>query len=76
MPNTIYWIITTSLIPNNYELRKQQYIRAITKTIELTNSNPNIKIILVENNNNTETFLDMFKDHCSIYYTNNNRFPS
>jgi hypothetical protein len=72
MPNTIYWIITTSLVPNNYDLRKQQYIRAITKTIEKTRDNPTIKIILVENNNNTETFLNIFQEYCLIYYTNNN----
>jgi hypothetical protein len=68
----IYWIVTTSLIPKNFELRKQQYIYAITKTIEAVKGHP-IQIIIVENNNNTESFLDEFKEQgCWVYYTNTN----
>ena len=72
MPPTIYWIVTTSLIPNNYEIRKAQYIRTISQLIERVEPYPFIKLVLVENNNNTSTFLDMFQDKCLIYYTNNN----
>jgi hypothetical protein len=73
MAPNIYWIITTSLIPNNYEVRKMQYTRALMQTIAQTHDIPNLKIIIVENNNNTTTFLDEFNDICMINYTDNNK---
>lgn len=72
MPPNIYWIITTSLIPSNYEVRQQQYIHGISKTIELTAHIPNLKIIIVENNGLTSSFLDVFRGVCSVHYTSNN----
>jgi hypothetical protein len=67
----IYWLVTTSLVENQFEERKKQYIYAITKLVEIC-KNTTIKIIIIENNGKRETFLDMFKDYCTIFYTNNN----
>lgn len=66
----IYAILTTSLIRDNYDIRKKEYIDAIKINLEFLNEIPNIKIIIVENNNNTNSFLDDF--NCEVIYTDNN----
>ena len=71
MAPNIYWIITTSLIPTNFEMRKHQYIRAISDVIRRCEGT-GIKIVIVENNGYRETFLDMFRDYCQIIYTDSN----
>jgi hypothetical protein len=71
MAPQIYWLITTSLVQNNYEGRKAQYIRSISKTVEALRGT-GVKIIIIENNNTKESFLDSFKDTCDVFVTNNN----
>jgi hypothetical protein len=71
----IYLIITTS-INNKYGFkqdneRKEQYIHAISETLKYVPSE--IKIIIVENNGERTTYLDIFKsNNVDIVYTNNN----
>jgi len=67
----IYFIITTSIF-NNCSIRKNQYIKGINKiknVIQHLNFK-NYKIIIVENNGNRDTFLNMLD--CEVYYTENN----
>jgi len=66
----IYVIITTSLIRDNYDARKKEYIDAIKINLEFLKEIPDIKIVIVENNNNTNSFLDDF--NCDVIYTDNN----
>lgn len=72
MPN-IYCIITTSLIKENSETREMQYLRGITSLIEKC-KNTNIKIIIVENNGLTSSFLDNFG--VDVNYTHTNTMPT
>ena len=73
----IYFIITTSLIKHNFESRKQEYMVGITNFISLVKNIPNSSTIIVENNGNSETFLDSFNDNnVKIHYTNNNLLPT
>ena len=67
----IYFIVTTSIC-NNCSIRKNQYIKGINKlknVIQHLNFK-NYKIIIVENNGNRDTFLNML-DY-EVYYTENN----
>lgn len=67
----IYFIITTCIY-NDCDIRKNQYITAVTqlkKIIQYLNIG-NYKIILVENNGLRKTFLNMLD--CEVYYTSNN----
>ena len=67
----IYFIVTTSIC-NNCSIRKNQYIKGINKlknVIQHLNFK-NYKIIIVENNGNRDTFLNMLD--CEVYYTENN----
>jgi len=69
----IYLIITTTI--NNkfgnsdYEHRKNRYLDSIKNAILLL-MDYNIKIIIVENGNNNNTYLDNLG--CDVVYTNNN----
>lgn len=65
----IYMIITTSLIKEQYELRKQQYIAGINSVLKNI-ENKDITIIIVENNGQRKTFLDDFS--FNVLYTNSN----
>jgi len=67
----LYFIVTTSLFKECH-IRKSQYINGINKLKEVIyNLNiENYKIIIIENNNNKNTFLDTL--NCIIFYTNNN----
>ena len=67
----LYFIVTTSLF-NECHKRKLQYINAINKLKQVINklSIENYKIIIVENNDNKNTFLDTLE--CTTFYTNNN----
>lgn len=70
----IYFIVTTSLF-NHCDIRKSQYINAINKLKQVINNLKieNYKIIIVENNGDKSTFLDIFNYiDCSIFYTTNN----
>jgi hypothetical protein len=62
-------IITTSLIKEQYELRKQQYIAGINSVLKNI-ENKDITIIIVENNGQRKTFLDDFS--FNVLYTNSN----
>jgi hypothetical protein len=67
----IYFIVTTSII-NNCSIRKNQYIEGINKLKKIIQDLiiENYKIIIVENNEKRDTFLNML--HCEVYYTENN----
>jgi hypothetical protein len=69
--NTIYAIITTCLLEQNYDLRKEQYTRGITSFLDSIQKYKNIKPVIVENNSKTETtFLNDFG--IPVLYTHNN----
>lgn len=72
----IYFIVTTCLLDNNFEIRKQQYINSISYILEYIKHKTNVKIIIVENNGQRATFLDDFASYCNILYTNNNSLNS
>lgn len=66
-----YWvIIVTCLLQKNYDIRKQQYQRAIPLII---NRCKGYNIVIVENNGKRSTFLDDFG--VPVLYTNNNFIP-
>jgi hypothetical protein len=72
----IYLIITTCIYNKfgiqQYDIRKNNYITSINKTLSLLP--PEIKPIIVENSHNSEsekTYLDDLD--CEIIYTNNNQ---
>lgn len=79
----IYFILTTSVI-NKYmkkgetseEERKNRYLKSILLNISHLKKFPQIKIIIVENNGNTDTYLNVFHEkysNISILYTNYNK---
>jgi hypothetical protein len=76
----IYLIITTS-INNKYgskdsEERRQRYLYAIGETLKLLPEE--ITPIIVENNGQRETYLDIFYHNSkkvNVYYTDNNKLP-
>jgi hypothetical protein len=67
----LYFIVTTSLF-NECLIRKEQYINSINKLKQIIQDLNilNYKIIIVENNGKTDTFLNMLD--CEVYYTKNN----
>jgi|LakMenEpi03Aug12_release.lakeMendotaPanAssembly.Ray.scaffolds.fasta_scaffold73946_3 hypothetical protein len=67
----LYFIVTTCLF-NECPIRKNQYINGINQLKQIIkNLNiENYKIIIVENNGNRYTFLNMLD--CEVYYTKNN----
>jgi hypothetical protein len=87
----IYFLLTTSVInkyikaeqdkseyknaERSEEERKELYMRAILKNIEILSKYPQIKIIIVENNGNGNTYLNVFQQKfgISILYTNYNK---
>lgn len=68
----LYLLITTCLIKDiHYNRRIEQYISSLYNTIDIFNKNfNNIKMIIIENNNNTKTFLDDFD--IEVFYTDTN----
>lgn len=69
----MYWLITTSLIEENKEIREAQYTRAITYVIRRLAEFP-IKIIIIENTGRSESFLDTLG--AEVFYTKNNSIPT
>ena len=71
----IYLIITTSINNKhgviNKTHRNNRYIECIQQILKLIEFDSSIKPIIVENNGERDTYLDMF--NCDIYYTNNNK---
>lgn len=65
----VYVLITTSLIPNNFDMRKNHYIKAITSVLKRADPT-RYKIVIVENNGQRPTFLDGFG--VDVLYTTNN----
>lgn len=67
----IYFIVTTSLF-DDCSIRKKQYTIAINKLKQVINNLniENYKIIIIENNGRSNSFLDTF--HCDTFYTANN----
>jgi hypothetical protein len=68
----LYFLITTCLIPRNFEERKQRYMNGISTAIRRFSSLG--KIIILENNGKRPTFLDDFG--VDVFYTNNNQLPT
>lgn len=64
-----YVLITTSLIEQNFAMRKNHYIKAITSVLERCPSNK-YHVVIVENNGKRPTFLDGFG--VDVLYTTNN----
>lgn len=69
--NMIYFIVTTSIF-SDCSIRKNQYINGVNnlKQIIADLNIENFKIIIVENNLKTDTFLNELE--CEVYYTANN----
>lgn len=70
MTQTIYLIITTSLLSSNKYERYHQYVNGITQAIHLFQSIPFIQIIIVENTGKSSSFLDTFG--IPVLYTTTN----
>lgn len=68
----IYFIVTTSIFVDSPN-RQQQYTVAITKLKSLVQDIENCKIVIVENNENPDTFLNTLG--CDVLYTNTNFLP-
>ena len=68
----LYLLITTCLIPRNFEERKRRYMNGITTAIRRFSSLA--KIIILENNGKRSTFLDEFG--VEVFYTNNNQLST
>lgn len=82
----LYIIITASIhdktrLHKNDEYRKRRYVESISHLLENIKDvsvHEHIKVIVVENNGQRNTYLDEFRnDFCEILYTNNNQiaFP-
>lgn len=71
----IYFIITTSVY-NDCKKRKNQYLKCINRAKEIIKEMgfDNLKIIIVENNGEEDTYLNSL--NCEIFYTNNNLLPT
>jgi len=67
--NETYVIITTCLLKDKFEERKEEYTRGINRIMQRC-KDKNYKLIIVENNGKRETFLDTF--NIPVVYTNNN----
>lgn len=72
MPS-IYCIVTTSLISENSQAREYQYRKGIESLLNKC-SNSNIKVIIVENNGLTSSFLDSF--NVDVFYTTTNQMDT
>lgn len=70
----IYFLVTTSLFID-CPIRQKQYMVAISKLKDIIQSLniQNSKIIIIENNGERDTFLNILG--CEVYYTNNNSLP-
>jgi hypothetical protein len=68
----LYFLVTTSLLNKDYDIRQREYINGINKlkTVIQNLNIENYKIIIIENNGLRPTFLDSFG--CDVFYTNNN----
>uniref|UniRef100_A0A6C0DJA5 Uncharacterized protein n=1 Tax=viral metagenome TaxID=1070528 RepID=A0A6C0DJA5_9ZZZZ len=76
----IYFLVTCSLIdkhptpwiiklPDDYRLK--EYALGIEIILNISRHISNSKVILIENNGQRKTFLDLYKG-CQLFYTNNN----
>jgi len=75
------YIIVTTCINNkvgvkNLENREKRYTDCINSLLRIIKDVPDLKPIIVENNGNTDTFLNVFD--CDVIYTSNNKlnFPN
>lgn len=57
------------------EARKNRYITSIVKNLEILKNYPNVKVLIVENNGDSNTYLNVFQEKfgVSIIYTNYNQ---
>lgn len=69
-------IITTSMIMQDYDLRKEEYIKAITKLVQRYRKNDKYTLIIIENTGSgTQEFLEsLWVD--KVIYTNNNQIDT
>ena len=68
----IYFLVTTCLY-NDCKIREKQYFCGITRLKDILKnnfSNDHYKIIIIENNNKQNIFLESLG--CEVFYTNNN----
>lgn len=74
----IYFIVTTSLIEENFEARKQEYIIALNSLFKSLESQTKYKfqVIIVENNGERKTFLNELYPQAKIFYTTNNKLKT
>lgn len=70
---SIVFIITTAIIPERQEERKDDYIKSISNVIKFT-SDLDVQIVIVESTFQRESYLDTFK--VPVLYTNNNSIPT
>jgi len=76
----IYFLVTCSLINKHptpwiikvpEEYRIQEYAQGIEAILNISKHIQGSKVILIENNGQRKTFLDLYKG-CQLFYTNNN----
>lgn len=76
----IYFLVTCSLIDKHptpwiikvpEEYRIQEYAQGIEAILNISKHIQGSKVILIENNGQRKTFLDLYKG-CQLFYTNNN----
>jgi hypothetical protein len=70
-----FFIITTSLIPTNFDIRKKEYMTAINKLYLETEKYKDYdkEYIIIENNGKRDTFLNEEFKNMTIVYTENNK---
>jgi hypothetical protein len=82
----IYFVLTTSVV-NKYltanlttaergdEIRRNRYLTSITKNLQILQNYPDVKIVIVENNGNSNTYLNIFNEkfNIPILYTSFNK---
>jgi hypothetical protein len=72
----IFFIITTSLPKNDDEQKKRkelEYKKSIQKTLQVLEGSKNIQVIIVENTNSVDSFMNSY--NVPVLYTNTNIDP-
>ncbi len=76
----IYFIVTTCLLQQNFEIRKKDYIDSINTLIQEISKYNTLEtfIYIVENNGARHTFLNDFiiNNNIKVIYTNHNQIPT
>ncbi len=77
----VYFIVTTCLLQENFEIRKKEYIDSINTLIQEVSKYNNLEtfIYIVENNGSRYTFLNDFSlnnKNVKVIYTNHNQIAT